>query len=417
MPSEGSISAALSRAAPLSRAPTLARRSMLALAGRPQGAVAAMFFALGLGLGFWSGASATILGRLGVGVGAYGVALTLFTAAYLFAMSSAGAMTRRLTVKRVLVGAALAMGPILGWLLLVDGVFALFAGLVVYGFFAGMVDLTMNAAGARIERGLGRPILARLHGSASAGIAIGSVCGGLLAASAAPWAASLVVVFAMVCASTLVARSVPSEPAAAVSGVSIDRVGLLSRTLIVVGLVIGVSIACESAAMSWAALILQREAPQWAAFSGLGAAFFAACQASLRFNADALRARVDDRNLIVASLGVAAMGFLVVAAHAGFAVSVVGFAVIGIGTGAVVPCGFALAASRPGVSAAAGLSMAAFFGSFARLPAPLVTGAVADAFSLSSAFALFAGLLAAAIGATLVFIPPEAQTRVRAPSP
>ena len=69
------------------------------------------------------------------------------------------------------------------------------------------------------------------------------------------------------------------------------------------------------------------------------------------------------------------------------------------------------------LSAAAGLSVAAFFGSFARLPAPLVTGAVADAFSLSSAFALFAGLLAAAIGATLVFIPAQAQRRARAQSP
>ena len=56
---------------------------------------------------------------------------------------------------------------------------------------------------------------------------------------------------------------------------------------------------------------------QWAALSGLGAAFFAACQASLRFNADRLRARIDDRRLIVASLGVAAAGFLVVASRRG----------------------------------------------------------------------------------------------------
>lgn len=403
MAAERLFSAAPAREAPASRA----------LAANPRRAVAAMFFAFGLGLGLWSGASATILLRVGVGASAYGVALTLFTGAYLVAMSSAGAMTRRLSVKRVLVGAALATGPALGFLLLAGDAFALFAALVVYGFFGGLVDLTMNAAGARIERGLGRPILARLHGAASAGVAIGAVSGGLIAASAAPWAASLVVAFAMAGASALVALAVPDEPAAATGAVSIDRAGLLSRTLIVVGLVIGVSIACEGAAMAWSALILRREAPQWAALSGLGAAFFAACQASLRFNADRLRARVDDRRLILASLAVAAAGFLVVAAHAGFAVSVLGFAVIGFGTGAVVPCGFALAASRPGVSAAAGLSMAALFGSFARLPAPLVTGAVADAYSLSGAFVLFAGLLAAAIGATLVFIPAQA----RAPSP
>lgn len=401
MPGEGSFSAAPGREA---RAP------LAALAVSPFAAVAAMFFAFGLGLGTWSGAAATVLLRVGVGASAYGVALTLFTGAYLVAMSSAGALSRRLTVKCVLIGAALASGPVLAWLLLVGGPLALFVALTIYGFFGGVVDLTMNAAGARIERGLGRPILARLHSGASAGIAVGAAGGGALAASAAPWVASAVVIVAMIWASALVAASVPSDAAADVGGATIERRGLLSRTLVVIGLVIGVSIACESAAMTWSALLLRHEAPQWAALSGLGAAFFAGCQASLRFNADRLRARFDDRRLIVVSLAVAGAGFLIVAAHAGFAVSVLGFAIIGFGTGAVVPCGFALAASRPGVSAAVGLSTAAFFGSFARLPAPLVTGAVADAFSLSSAFALFAGLLALAVVATLVFIRAEASS-------
>ena len=44
-----------------------------ALAARPLAAVAAMFFSLGLGLGMWSGASATILLRVGVGASIYGV--------------------------------------------------------------------------------------------------------------------------------------------------------------------------------------------------------------------------------------------------------------------------------------------------------------------------------------------------------
>ena len=393
MPAKGSFSSAPARA------------SFSLRIVSPFAAVAAMFFAFGFGLGLWSGAAATVLSRIGVGAGAYGVALTLFTGAYLFAMSSAGALSRRLTVKRVLIASALTMAPLLAWLLLVESPLALFAALTVYGFFGGMVDLTMNAAGARIERGLGRPILARLHSCASAGIAVGAVLGGVLAVSGAPWTASAIAVIAILWASSLVAVSVPADAAAGVGAATIERRGLLSRTLVVIGLVIGVSIACETAAMTWSALILEREAPQWAALSGLGAAFFAGCQATLRFNADRLRARIDDRRLIVASLIVACVGFLIVAAHAGFAMSVVGFAIIGFGTGSVVPCGFALAASRPGVSAAVGLSTAAFFGSFARLPAPLVTGAVADAVSLSGAFALFALLLVAAVVATLAFIP------------
>ncbi|MBV8662154.1 MAG: hypothetical protein JO107_03535, partial [Hyphomicrobiales bacterium] len=70
-------------AAPLRAAPA-------ALAVSPFAAVAAMFFAFGVDLGMWSGAAAVVLLRVGVGAAGYGVALTLFACAYLFAMSSAG---------------------------------------------------------------------------------------------------------------------------------------------------------------------------------------------------------------------------------------------------------------------------------------------------------------------------------------
>ena len=411
MPIERSILAAPTRDLRVRRPP------LLALAAGPQSAVAAAFLAFGVGFGFWYGGSAIILLRVGVGAAGYGVALTAYAGVYLIAMSSGGAFVRRLGLKRVLVGAILATGSGLGLLLIASDAVGFFAALVVSAFFGGLVDLTMNAAGARLERRLGRPILARLHGAASAGFAIGAASGGAIAASAVPWAASLLVASTMIGAAALIALAVPDEAATAPGTVPIGRAGLLSRTLIVLGLVIGVSIACESAALSWSALLLQHKAPQWAALFGLGAAFFAGCQALLRFNADGVRARVSDPKLIAASLGVAAAGFLIVAADAGFGFSVVGFAVIGFGTAAVVPCTFSLAASRPGVSAAAGLSTAAFFSAFVRLPAPLVTGAVADAFSLTSAFALFAGLLAAAVAAMLVFIPAEASAPARAPSP
>jgi hypothetical protein len=406
MPDEPSMRSAPSHLSLMRRLP------LFALACRPQGAVAGMFFAYGIGGGSWSGASAAILSRVGVGASLYGVALTVYTGAYLVAMSSASALTSRLGVKRVLLGAALAMATSVSFLLLARDAVAFFAALIVSGFFSGLVDLTMNATGARIERGLGRPILARLHGSASAGYAAGAASGGLIAASAAPWASCLLVVAALASATALVAAIIPRDPVAAAGATAIGRAKLVSRTLVVLGLVIGVSIACESAALQWSALILRREAPQWAALAGFGAAFFAGSQASLRFNADRVRARVADGTLIMVSLGVAAIGFVVVAADAGFAASVIGFAIIGVGTGSVVPCGFAIAASRPGVSAAAGLSTAAFFGSIVRLPAPLITGAVASAVSLSTAFALFAGLLIAALGATALFIARPA----RAPS-
>ena len=164
--------------------------------------------------------------------------------------------------------------------------------------------------------------------------------------------------------------------------------------LIGLGIVIGVSIAAETAALLWSTLLLRAEAPKLAAIAGLGAAFFAACQATLRFNADVIRLRFSDQRIIVGSFAVAAAGFAVVAAEGGFALSVAGFALIGIGTGAIVPCGFALAARQSGDPAGVGLSSASLFSALTRLPAPLATGAIAQSFSLPVAFAAFALALA-----------------------
>ncbi len=153
---------------------------------------------------------------------------------------------------------------------------------------------------------------------------------------------------------------------------------------------VGVSIAAELAASVWSSLLLREEAPRLAAISGLGAAFFSACQAALRFNVDAIRLRVSDLRIIIASFAIAAAGFALVSVQAGFAASVAGFALIGIGTGPIVPCGFALAARQSAAGPAVGLASASLFSALTRLPAPLATGAIAQALSLPIAFAAFA---------------------------
>jgi hypothetical protein len=57
---------------------------------RLHAAVAAMFFAFGIGAGLWGGASAAILIRAGVDAATFGVLLTVYTGAYLIAMSAGG---------------------------------------------------------------------------------------------------------------------------------------------------------------------------------------------------------------------------------------------------------------------------------------------------------------------------------------
>ena len=178
----------------------------------------------------------------------------------------------------------------------------------------------------------------------------------------------------------------------------------MTRSLIVLGIVIGVSIAGEGAAISWSSLLLQTEAPKLAAIAGLGAALFCAFQAALRLNADRVRRLVSDQRLIVVSLAVAAFGFVVVAAHAGFRRHRVRLRHYRH-RHRLRSCP-AASRWRSGIAAfrrRAALSTVALFGALPRLPAPLAMGAIASYFSLSGAFALFAVLLAAGLRRHAVF--------------
>ena len=79
--------------------------------------------------------------------------------------------------------------------------------------------------------------------------------------------------------------------------------------------------------------------------------------------------------------------------------------VIGVGTGAIVPCSFALAARQSESGPAVGLASASLFSALTRLPAPLAMGAIAQGFSLPVAFAAFAVALAGAAVGMAAFAP------------
>ena len=386
-------------------AATPARR--LSLLYSPRAAVAVVFFVLGLSLGLWSGASASILQRAGASPSTYGAAMTVFAVIYLVAMSSGGLLSRYFALRHML----LAITPFLGvgtaGLLLAPSALLVFLCLAVFGFFAGLLDVTMNAEGTRVEHDVGRTVLAGFHACASCGLACGAILGSLIAVEVGGWASAALALAASAAATSVIYTATPNRGLDHAGATPQKGAVLFTRTLVVIGLVVGVSIAGEVAAMTWSATLLQREAPKLAAIAGLGGGFFAACQACVRFLADRPRLVFGDRRLIIVSLSVAALGFVIVAANLGFAASVAGFAVVGFGAGAVVPCGFALAVRRSAFSHSAALSTVALFTSIPRVPAPLAMGAIAQAISVSAAFGLFVVLLAGAIAAMLWFTEPD----------
>ena len=115
--------------------------------------------------------------------------------------------------------------------------------------------------------------------------------------------------------------------------------------LIIMGLAIGLSVAAETASLFWSAKLLNDQAPELAAIAGLGAAFYGACNAIVRFRGDRLRARYGEIPLLLASLALATAGFIVLGLSHSFTLNVIAFAGVGFGLAILCPCLFNLAAS------------------------------------------------------------------------
>lgn len=368
------------------------------VAGAPRAVVTAVFFAFAIGLGLWAGAIPVLLRQTGTDAAGLGIALTLHAGAYIAAMAGGGQLARRVAPRRLMSMALLANVFTFAALFNAGSTLALTLALMAVGLSAGLLDLAMNTEGTAVERELGRPVLLSMHAAASAAFAIGALAGSLLANGVgAGWCALAVGLVSLPVALAL--RQLGPHAAAPVPPLAVPtRRGFgAGRGVVLLGIVLGVTIGAEMCAQMWSARFLERQAADLAAFAGAGAAFFAGFQALIRVFGDALRRRLGDPLVITLSLLIAAVGFATVALSNVFALSLFGFALVGLGTACVVPCCFALVARQAADRAAGALGVASLVAGLIRLPTPLYLGYVAAAFSDAVAFAGVAfALLAAA---------------------
>jgi MFS family permease len=348
--------------------------------------VTAVFFAYAIGLGLWAGSIPVLMRHAGLDVTGLGLALTLHTAAYIAAMAGGGQLARIVSPRRLMQAALLANVPCFGLVFSAPSAPGLTVALVAMGLSAGLLDLAMNTEATAIEREMRRPVLLGMHAAASAAFGIGALAGSLIATQAGPQVCALLVAGVNLPVALAVHRLGPRLDAA-VPPLATPRQGGAVRGVLLIGIVLGLTIAGEMAAQMWSARFLERQAGELAAFAGAGATFFAGFQAVVRLAGDRLRQRFGDRRVILLSLAIAAAGFATVATSHWFVQSLLGFALVGLGTACVVPCCFALIARRSAHRAAAALGSASLVAGALRLPAPLALGAAAATWSEAHAFA------------------------------
>jgi MFS family permease len=262
----------------------------------------------------------------------------------------------------------------------------LFMALALWGLFQGALDVAMNNQAGTVERLAQAPIMARFHGMWSVGTLMGAVIGAAGVAAGISLtvqltALGLVVVMVV---ETLTRRLIPDQ---ADGSTAPDQPrgarAWMTPTVAILSAVSFASFLCEGAAADWSANYLRNVIGAGPSVAALSYAAYTLTMVVTRFGAPRLQARVSSRRLLPALALMAVVGMSVTLASANAAVSVLGFAALGVGVALLVPTAFSAAYGASGAGSA--IAIVAATGWLGYLLGPPLIGHLSGRVGLSAA--------------------------------
>ncbi|MEL4071330.1 MFS transporter [Ochrobactrum sp. GPK 3] len=353
----------------LSRAPMITKERI---------AVALLFLANGYIFGGWAPKIPEFAARLGLDSAGMGLMILVFGIGSLSMMPVAGALSAQRGSGAVVRIFALAFIPALLIIALVPNVVTAVIVMFYFGGTMAAMDVAMNANAVAVEKSMRRAIMSSCHAFWSLGGLIGAASGGFLIAQFGSTVHALV---STVVAAGLIAVAWPSVIADKFHHPSGEKQKLtLPRNPLpwLVGVMALFSMVPEGAIIDWSAYHMRQDLGASVTLAGFGFAAFSFSMAVMRFAGDLVRDRFGAVRTLRACTVIAIIGMLIVGFSTDPYVSLVGFAICGIGISNMVPIAFSMAGNMPGVNPSVGLSIATTLGYSGMLVAPSLIGFVAS---------------------------------------
>jgi MFS family permease len=313
-------------------------------------------------------------------------------------MNTAGRISKRFGSKIITTIAAICLCLALPLLALASTLPFLMLALVFFGASNGAMDVTMNLQGADVEKEYGRPIFNSFHACFS----IGGLGGALLSSILAGLNISLISHFLAValcaCIGILCSMRLLLPPVLAPEVVDAQEKKasflIVSRTLLLLGVIALCVVLSEGAMSDWSALYLSGTVHTSAGLAAAGYATFSLFMAVGRGVGDYLVVRFGPALLVRIASSLAAIGLALALAIPWAPTVFVGLGLVGIGISVGFPLALSAASrsTRDRRDAGTALATVSTCGYFGLLMGPPVIGFVADLVGLHRALILVVGL-------------------------
>jgi MFS family permease len=295
-------------------------------------------------------------------------------------------------------------GPFLG---LTRSVASFFLAFLVWGFFQGMLDVSMNTQAIAVERFSGRALMPGFHGSWSTGALIGAVTGAAAVGLGLSLSEQLLVLAApcLLVVGWLTTSMIPDRRAGndlKSSDVRRDRrASVLQGAVIVLGGIAFADMLCEGAAADWAAVYLHSSLHAVPLVAGLAYAGYALAMLAVRLSGNRLFTRFAAHHVLPLLAAIASLGFVAGLVVARPASMLIGFALLGAGLAGVVPIVLSSAGAVGNVDTGKAVAAVAGCGWAGFVVGPVVIGEIASTTTLHTPLFLIPVLTAAVAVATV----------------
>jgi MFS family permease len=372
----------------------------------PRLAVIAVFFVHGFLFASWTAHIPELKHHLGLSDGRLGLALLGAPIGSVLAMVVAARLLPIVGSKRMVRLALLGYcvsGPFIG---LTGSLGTFFVAFLLWGFFQGTLDVSMNTQAITVERFSGRVLMPGFHGSWSTGALIGAVVGAVAVGLGLSLSEQLLVLAApcLLVAGWLTTRMIPDRRASDDPESSKDmahrRGGHLQRAVMVLGGIAFAGMLCEGAAADWAAVYLRNSLHAVPLVAGLAYASYALAMVIIRLSGNRLFTRFTVHRLLALLAALGSLGFA-----AGLVIDrpvslLIGFAFLGAGLGSVVPMILRAAGAVENMDTGRAVAVVAGCGWAGYVVGPVVIGAIASTATLQIALFLIPVLAATVAVAT-----------------
>ncbi|MER9686847.1 MFS transporter [Mesorhizobium sp. M0139] len=327
---------------------------------------------------------------MGIGDGTLGLSLIGTPIGTLTALTLTAPILERIGFRRALLGLVPLLSVVFAIAVHAPGPLALFLMLFPVGLMIGSVEIILNVESDRTEFLLKRRIMNRAHSFWSIGFFGAGLFGAALAHLGISPQLHLAIVVPMV--ATGIALFLGGyEPAPSRFAGNDETAPTLARPTLPILVLVAVTLSAmlmEGASIDWSAIYMRTVFDAGPFVAGFTVALFAFSQASTRFFADSFVDRHSPSVVARVLLATMAVGVLLVFFSPAPLVSMLGFALLGIGSSAIFPLAISAAAQRTDRSAAINVAALSQISFVAFLLGPPLLGFVSDHWGIRSAFGI-----------------------------